>query len=178
MKTVTIEDVLSFGPCWKDARERMENITEKYNQQNWTALDVLRLPETLVSTADKLWLVLRDELIGPKILHEFACRCAERALSRINNPDPRSVAAIAAKRAWLKGEITDDELKTAYDAAAAAARTANADDDAARWAARSAAYAAYSAIFAAAYWATYAAEVTAERTWQVKTLIKMLEEEP
>jgi len=113
MKTVTIDDVMDYGPCWKDARQRMEKIAERYNQQNWTALDVLMLPEKLVGNVDKFWLVLREELIDAPILHEFACRCAERALSRVDNPDPRSVAAIAAKRAWLKGDITDEQLESA-----------------------------------------------------------------
>ena len=105
MKTVTIADVLSFKPCWENARKRMGKIAAAYNRQNWTALDVLRMPEKLVSNTDKLWLVLREELIDAPVLHEFACRCAERALSRIDNPDPCSVAAIAVKRAWIKGKL-------------------------------------------------------------------------
>jgi len=181
MKTVTIEDILSFGPCWENARERMEKIAQKYNQQEWSAVDVLRLPEALVSNADKLWLVLREELVDVPVLHEFACRCAEHVLSKIDNPDPRSVAAVEAKRAWLRGEISDDELDNAHDAAGAA-------HYAAARVAKSACHAAYSAYRAAddaAYWAASdAADCAAkaandkgtERTWQVAELIKMLEE--
>ena len=55
------------------------------------------------------------------ILHEFACLCAEDALALIENPDPRSVAAIAAKRAWLAGELDGKGLAAARDAARAAA---------------------------------------------------------
>ena len=58
------------------------------------------------------------------ILHEFACWCAERAMSRLRNPDPRSIAAINAKRKWMRGEITDAELAAARDAAWGAARDA------------------------------------------------------
>ena len=54
------------------------------------------------------------------ILHEFSCWCAEQALALIDNPDPRSVAAIAAKRAWLRGEIDDNELAAARSSAYAA----------------------------------------------------------
>ena len=50
-------------------------------------------------------------------LHEMACWSAERTLELIKNPDPRSVAAIAAKRAWVRGEITDKKLDAARDAA-------------------------------------------------------------
>ena len=55
------------------------------------------------------------------LLHEFACWCAEQALARAQDPAPRSVAAIAAKRAWLRGEIGDRELAAAREAAWAAA---------------------------------------------------------
>ena len=157
----------------------MEKITERYSRQEWTALDILRLPEDLVSNADKLWLVLREELIDAPILHEFACRCAERALFLIDNPDSRSVAAVAAKRAWLKGDITDRQLDSAcdaaYDAACAATRgtTVSSAAYSAYWAADNDAY---SAAGWAACDAVYNAEDTAaERAWQVEALIKMLE---
>ena len=65
------------------------------------------------------------------ILHEFGCRCAEDALALIDKPDPRSVAAIQAKRDWLAGKITGDELAAAryaawYASAAACAATRDA----------------------------------------------------
>ena len=52
------------------------------------------------------------------VLHEFACWCEEQALKNIKNPDPRSVAAIAATRAWRESEITDAELLAAVGLAA------------------------------------------------------------
>ena len=55
-----------------------------------------------------------------RILHEFACWCAEEALKLVPTPDPRSVAAIQAKRDWLAGKISDDDLAAARDAAWAA----------------------------------------------------------
>ena len=127
MKTVTPEQFKGFGPCWlEDAagRERFASIAAL--RAEWTALDVLNLPD--VSADDKLWSVLREEFIDAPILHEFACRCAEYALSFVDNPDPRSIAAIDAKRKWLRGEIKDKELRAARaaarDAAWAAARAA------------------------------------------------------
>ena len=69
-------------------------------------------------------------------LHEFACRCAEDALALIKNPDPRTIAAIEAKRKWVRGEITDQDLaaarNAAWDAWAAAGDAARAAGDAAR----------------------------------------------
>ena len=156
MKTVTPEQFKGFGPCWlEDAagRERFASIAAL--RAEWTALDVLNLPN--VSAGDKLWSVLREEFIDAPILHEFACRCAEYALSFVDNPDPRSIAAIEAKRKWLRGEIKDKELRAAGAAAWAAARAAAGDaaraaaGDAARAAARAAAWdAARDAAWAAA----------------------------
>ena len=160
MKTVTPEQFKGFGPCWfetAEGRKRFARIAAIRDE--WTALDVLNLPN--VSAADKLWSVLREEFIDAPILHEFACRCAEYALSFVDNPDPRSIAAIEAKRKWLRGEITDMELRAAMaaarDAAMAAARDAawaaawNATGAAARDAAWAAAWAsARNAAWAAA----------------------------
>ena len=57
------------------------------------------------------------------ILHEFACDCAEGALKIAEVEDPRSWAALEAKRRWLRGEITDEELDAAWDAAWVAVRS-------------------------------------------------------
>ena len=105
-------------------------------------------------------------LDATRILHEFACACAEDALALVEQPDERSVAAIEAKRKWLKGEITDKKLDSASaaawdasqnvawvaSAAASAAVRAAARDAAwaASWAARDAAWAAARAAVGAA----------------------------
>lgn len=136
MKTVTVEQFKKFAPCWLETAEgRADFARIAAIRDEWTALDVLNLPD--VSAADKLWSVLREEFIDAPILHEFACRCAEYALSFVDNPDPRSIAAIEAKRKWLRCEITNKELYAAQAAAWDAAM--NAARDAARVAARDAA---------------------------------------
>ena len=127
MKTITYEDFVSFKPCWliyeEERNEHAEQLARyRAMRDEWSAIDILRLDE--VDAEDRMWLVLRDELIDAPIMHEFACRCAERALSRIDKPDERSVAAIEAKRKWMRGEISDDEMTAARDAATAAAWTA------------------------------------------------------
>lgn len=123
MKTVTVEQFRKFGPCWLETAEgrgKFARIAAIKNE--WTALDVLNLPD--VSAQDKFWSVLREEFIEAPILHEFACRCAEYALSFVESPDPRSIAAIEAKRKWLRGEITDAELDAARGEARDAAHDA------------------------------------------------------
>ena len=174
MKTVTVEQFKSFRPCWletAEGRKRFARIAAIRNE--WTALDVLNLPG--VSAADKLWSVLREEFIDAPILHEFACRCAEYALSFMDNPDPRSIAAIEAKRKWLRGEITDMELRAARDVARDAAR--DAAWYAARYAARDAAwYAARCAAWAAERDAAWYAAWYAAMEHELEILRELLEE--
>ena len=59
------------------------------------------------------------------LLHEFGCWCAERALlaerEAGRESDLRSWAVIEAKRKWLRGEITDRDLRAAASAASRAA---------------------------------------------------------
>lgn len=161
MKTVTLEEFKKFGPCWlgtAEGREKLEAIGSR--QEAWTALDVLELEE--VSVEDKLWAVLRPEFIPEETLHEFACRCAEEALKLVENPDPRSVAAIEAKRRWLRGEIGDEELSAARSAAWAA--------ESAVWAAESAAWAAARSVARdAALSATLAARAAAKAAWAARS---------
>ena len=177
MKTITYEDFKRFNPCWlanyEERKEHAEQLARyRKMRDEWSALDILRLDE--VSAEDRLWLVLREELIDAPIMHEFACRCAERALSGVKNPDKRSIAAIEAKRKWMRGECSYEELVAASDAARDAARYAeryaasDAASDAARYAAR------YAARDAARDAASDAAR-DAEREWQVAELMRMLE---
>ena len=103
-----------------------------------------------------------------RILHEFACACAEDALALVAQPDARSVEAIAAKRKWLNGEITDEELDSASAAAWHVALAAAWD---AAWAARAAAR---SASRAASLAAAGAAVGDAARAKQNERLTAMV----
>ena len=104
-------------------------------------------------------------------LHEFACWCAEQALLQEREagrePDARSWAAVKAKRQWLQGEISDEELAAAWaaawDAAWDAARTV-------AWAA------AWTADWTAARAAAWAADWPAARDAQNTELERMLNE--
>ena len=156
MKTVTYGKFLEFKPCWLTDGSAYELAKIGARKKEWTALDVLKLRG--VSAEDKFWAVLREEFIDAPVLHEFACRCAEHALTIAGIKDDGSNAswnAIRVKRLWLKGEATDAELDAARDAARDAAW------DAAR----------YAAWYAAGDAARYA-----ERSWQEAELLKMLKE--
>ena len=169
MKTVTPEQFKEFGPCWLETaagRQRYARVAAMRDE--WSALDVLALDG--VSNKDKLWAVLREEFIDAPVLHEYACRCAEYALTFAREPDSRSIAAIEAKRKWLRGEISNDDLIAARAAAARAA----AAWAAAAWAAN--AWAANAAANAAAWAAACDAAWTAAREHEVKLLKELLRE--
>ena len=163
MKTVTPEQFKEFGPCWLEtAAGRKKYARVAAMRDEWSALDVLALDG--VSNEDKLWAVLREEFIDAPVLHEYACRCAEYALTFVSEPDSRSVAAIEAKQKWLRGEISNDDLTAARVAAwdaAGAARAAAWDAAAAAWVAAAAAAAAADAAQAAAAAAWVAARAAA-----------------
>ena len=182
MKTVTPEQFKEFGPCWLETAEgRKRYARVAAMRDEWNAFDVLALDG--VSNTDKLWAVLREEFIDAPVLHEYACRCAEYALTFVREPDSRSIAAIEAKRKWLRGEISNDDLTAARAAAAraAAARAAAAwDANAAAWAANAAraaaAWDANAAAWAAAAWAANAAANAAAWEHEVKLLKELLRE--
>ena len=121
MRTVTYEEFLKLDPGWLYGEERIKACFDRF-EGKVSALDILNLDN--VSAEDRLWSVLREEFISIPILHEFACVCAEYALTLIDNPDPRSIKAVEVKRAWLRGEATDEELATTRDASWDAARDA------------------------------------------------------
>ena len=80
--------------------------------------------------SDKIVAEFRRPLWGKDIspeLNEWACCNAEVALLLAEVEDPRSWNAIEAKRAWLRGEISDEELDAARDAAWDATRAAALD---------------------------------------------------
>ena len=180
---MTYDQVVSWKPCWMDSEQGVKRL-KYYNRKlggKATALDILKLKQ--IPAEDRLWVVLRENMIPKMLLHEFACWCAEQALALIDDPDPRSIAAIEAKRRWMRGEITDNELAAARAAAKSAARAAAksaawyAAWDDARTAARAAAK---SAAWAAAWYDARAAAWDDAwddaRAAQVKRLIEMLEE--
>lgn len=172
MKSIPWEELLAYAP------EYFRKLIPG-DKACFTALDILAIDG--MSLGSKLYIVVRGDLAGDKALHEFACRCAERALSRIEHPDPRSVAPIEAKRKWMRGKISDGEMEYAYKAADNAAWDAlNAMGDTAEAAACAAACAshlndAYAADWGAE-WSACSSEYDAERAWQVETLTKMVKE--
>ena len=121
-----------------------------------------------------------------KFIAGLACDFAERTLKFVPAGEDRPAMAIATTRAWVRGEATLDEVKSAAnaDAAAYAARAAYAADAAAYAAAYAAGTAArtaanaYAATGAAARPAARAAEKKAQIEIFIAAIAKAKEETP
>jgi hypothetical protein len=159
---ITKQQLLDMRPCWDS--ERLEAFLADLPDRPHNATEILRLSG--VPAGDKLWVVLREELISSADLRLFAADCAERALSRVESPGKASIAAVAAARRFARGEVSSADLSAARYAAEAAARPAAryASGCAARHAAESAAkYAAGAAANDAVRYASGAAAGSAAR---------------
>ena len=128
----------------------IERIEELVPPEGLTPLEVL---ETTVPAGDRLWVILREEIIPARELRLLACKWAREALTVAGSPDPRSVAAIDVAERFANGEATNEELAAVRDAAWDAARYAS------RYAAWAAAWCAARAVARDAAWyaAWYAA---------------------
>jgi hypothetical protein len=121
--TCTPEQVHKWKPCDRKRGEKyspanLRKLYASHGKTRATALDIIGWQEIPVD--DRFWAVLREDLIPSKILHEFACREAHRALMAERKagrePDPRSWAAIQIKRQWLRDAATDAQLAAALSA--------------------------------------------------------------
>jgi len=168
VRSFAVSDVIAWEPCKGYTEERIRALWG--DRESLTALDILDLR---IPAEDRLWAVLREDVIDARTLRRFACACAWRALVRERaagrEPDPRSWRAVEVARRYADRRATSEELRAAWSAAGAAwaanaAEAANAAANAAgdaAWAAHdaddAAVYAAYAADDAAVY-AAYAAD--------------------
>lgn len=133
---INIELIKSFNPC----QDGLDNFIKHHKDFSGSELELLELDN--VSVSDKLWLLLRKEFIPENDLHELACKFAESVLHIFEDEypnDKRPRKAIEAKRKFIKGLITRDELAAASDAARAAKVAGVAGVAGAAWAAARAA---------------------------------------
>lgn len=63
-----------------------------------------------------LWVAVRIGVLTDKELRLFAVFCATSALDLVQNPDPRSVAALKVSADFANGLATAEELAAAYAA--------------------------------------------------------------
>ena len=180
---ITIEDLDRWGACGRHHEYRDEILHRWLNgRPGLTALEVARLRQA--PCVDRLWVLLRSEVIGEELCREAADVYADRAVRRHALPHP--VTREWARR-WLSGEDRSKAAAWAAGDAAwaawAAARAAWAAAGDAAWAAGDAAWAAGDAAWdaggaaGAAAWdaAGDAAWDAAGDAWQLAWLRKRLE---
>ena len=167
MKTFSLGDIRKLNPCYDPIR---------YLEESWvgTLVDILRVTDC--PAEDRVWVV--TGFLDDRTNRLFAVWCARNALSLIDNPDPRSIAACDIAERYANGVATNYELAAAWYAARDAAW--DAAWDAARYAARAAAWyaARYAAWYAAWDAARYAAgDAAGDAAWyaQIQHLIEMIE---
>jgi hypothetical protein len=113
---------------------------------------------------DRLWVIMRDELVSDKLMRLFAVWCARQVQHLMK--DERSIKALDVVEAFANGNATKEELAAAWAAALGAALGAagSAARDAAESAARDAARAAaWAAAWAAALGAALGAAESVAR---------------
>ena len=145
MKQFDIQEINKWNPCYPP--ERHLSPSEKY-----TVLSILDRKD--IPFEDRLWVILRPEMVSDKLMRLFAVWCARQVQHLMK--DERSTKALDVAEAFANGMATIEELAAAWDAARAAAWDAA---WAAAWAAaRAAAWAAaWDAAQAAAQAAAWAA---------------------
>ena len=178
MRTITIEDIRSWNPCYDPS---------EYLPEGWsgTALDILAVEDA--PAEDLLWCVLREGVLDPINLRLAACAFVRRTPLADGRTvwdlltDERSRNAVDIAERYARGAATDEELAAARAATGAAARAAaGAAARAAAWAAaRDAAWdaatdAATDAAWAAARAAASAAARAAEQKWQTERFREVL----
>lgn len=115
IKQFNYDDVVSWKPCYDPV---------EYLGKTWTgtAIDILEMNH--IPFNDRLWVVMRPELLSEKLMRLFAVWSYRETLRFISNPDPRSIYAANVAEAFALGKATEEELKAAREAALAAALAA------------------------------------------------------
>jgi hypothetical protein len=167
-----------MGPCPAYTRERLEELAA--GRESLTVVEILGLD---IPARDKMWVVLREPVLGTELYRAFGHACADRAVERhaLHCGIPK-VEQWAAR--WLSGKAaTKAAAKAARNAASAAAWNAARS---AAWSAEAAAEAAIGDAAGDAVWsagaaagaaagdAIGAAAGTTEREWQVQKLKELL----
>jgi hypothetical protein len=167
--TITTAQVLAFRPCAAYPAERLDRLLPATLREVLTRLDGAWAD---VDYHHRIWLAVR--ILPRPLVRRWLAVIVERALGRIADPDPRSLAVLPYLR---RGAAVPANVRT--DAYAAYAATAAFPATVAAYAALAAAHAVAAAAFPAkaAYAAVYAALNAADVRQQLADLLKLIEEE-
>jgi len=114
-KQLTVDDIMEWVTCREWPREKVQ---EKFGKRK-TVTPLQLAGAEGVEAQDKLWILLSPEIIPEKKLQLLACDFAEDVLpiyEKAYPGDKRSRQVIEAKRKWVRGEISDEQLAEARDA--------------------------------------------------------------
>jgi len=158
---VTVEELLSRGPCWTENKVR----AALSGRERWTALDILAASDKDIPHHAKLWVILHPQASPSGIVLLAVCWCVRHTPLGDGRTvwglltDKRSRRAVEVVERYARGQATQSDIRDAYAAAAEAHAAYNAAY--AAHAARAEAHAAYAAAAAhaarAAARAAYAA---------------------
>ncbi len=126
MKTFTNNTIRSWSPCYDPA--------EKYPDEATQHTVITILDDENLSHADRIWVIMRTDLVSEKLMRLFAVHCARTVVDKTT--DERSINAINVAERFANGEANEADLSAAESAAWYAAESAA--SSAARSAARSA----------------------------------------
>ncbi len=129
MKEFDLDAIRSWEPCYDPS----EILPEDWRGTVFDILDNKDIP-----FRDRVWVIMRADLVSKKLMRLFAVWCARQVQHEIK--DERSLKAIEVAERFALGEATEVELSAARSAAESAARSAA--WSAARSAAESAAWSA------------------------------------
>lgn len=106
---ITREQLRRWGACYED-----EKIATLVSAEGLTPLEIAALD---IPEEDRLWVLLRDDVVPARELRLLACGWAEAACRKSGWDDQRSLAAIAVARRFAVGEASEAELVEARLAA-------------------------------------------------------------
>ena len=113
MKKFTINDIRGWKPCYDP---------NYYLPESWqgTALDILN--EKRIPFKDRLWVIMRTDLVSKKLMRKYAVWCARQVQHLMT--DQRSLHALDVMEAYVENRwlIDDPEYVMAWEDELAAAR--------------------------------------------------------
>lgn len=120
---ITRESLTAAGACWLDAdaepgadRETLQRLIPEGGLLV-TVAAVRQALDAGVSPDDAHWALAHAAGADDATLRLHACWCARQALSLVESPDPRSLAAVDVAERHARGTASDAELAAARDAA-------------------------------------------------------------
>ena len=160
---ITREQQRLWGACYTD-----EKIAALVQADGLTPLEIAKLD---IPAEDRLWLLLREEIIPARELRLLACDWAEKACEKTGWTDERSLYATAIARRFVAGNATEAELAEARSEAYAATLGSA---QAAQWSAAAAAWS--TAVSDAAEAAAWSASDAAEAAEEASDAVEAAEE--